>query len=55
VQAQDKKFFERVTEHSPNAGESDMSKKFNTTEGLWYKGMATFSIGGGDQIGVCSS
>ena len=36
----------RVTECCLNACESDMSKKANATESLWYKGVATFSSGG---------
>jgi len=44
--ALDKKSFVRVTECWPNACESDMSKKFNATQSLCYKGLTTFSSGG---------
>ena len=44
--AWDKKFFVRATECWPNAGESDTSKKFNTTESFSRKGVATFSSSG---------
>ena len=42
----DKKFFVRATGCWLNACENDVSKKFNATESLWYKGIATFSRGG---------
>jgi len=41
-----KKFFVLVTECWLNACESDMSKKLNATEGLWYKSVETFSSEG---------
>jgi len=44
--AGDKHFFLRVTDRRPSAREIGISKKFNVTETLWYKGLATFSSGG---------
>jgi len=41
----DKKFFVQVKDW-PGACKSDMSKKFNVTESLWYKSLATFFSGG---------
>jgi len=48
----DMKFFVQVTQCLLNARESDMSKKFNATQSLWYKGVATFSSGDETTDGV---
>jgi len=44
--ARDKKFFVQSTECWAYGCESDMGKKFNATESLWHKGVATFSCNG---------